>query len=252
MLKKYTLRETLDISEASELVSHVLREPVTEKDLLGYCRDQRLGAYINIPPTPVRSLEPVEYAPYYATHEFSAFGLQRIVYPQLIGKPGVLKFSFNGAAVATPSPEKHEKQPGDDTTTAPDQAEKLPLPLHDAEPLYTVIDWEMERIIKEADILLLRQELMALAEELSDSAEMDLDKRAEKGVGQTLAALVLIARQRPIDFNGDAPFSEALKLHKTKQIEFTIQSDTFRKYFRLAGDYMIAGAANPPKTKPRR
>lgn len=87
MIKKFALRETLDSSEACELISAMISSDFAPKDLLAYCREGQIHAYIRVSAKRVHSLEPEVYAPDEATHDFIASGLHRVVTTDLLDKP---------------------------------------------------------------------------------------------------------------------------------------------------------------------
>lgn len=232
MVKRFALRETLNSIEACDFISHLIREEFSETDLLAYCREGRISPYIMVKAKPIRSTEPVVYALNCATHEFSASGLHQVTSPGLIGTKEPKLFSFYGEARAIAS---SEDEPNVDSTQ---------------EPFICMVDWSEERSLGMSELLFPLRDLRDLAEGLSSAQELDLDKRAERGVGQTIAAVAALAAKGEIDLLGEAPFNKAQKLHEKGEIEFTIKRDTFKKYFSLGGDHIIVGPSRSPKFKP--
>lgn len=209
MIKKFALRETLDSSEACELISAMISSDFAPKDLLAYCIEGQIDAYIRVSAKQVHSLEPEMYAPGQATHDFIASGLHRVVTTDLLDKPTPCPMVFSGEA-------RPVIEPGD------------------AELPRFWIDWTEECRLTMEDLWFYKARLEDFAQELVSKKQQKFDSRQEKGIGQTILAVAALASKGNLDLHGDAPYAEAVKLAEMGEIEFDVHRNTFRKYFSYA------------------
>lgn len=233
MIKRFALRETLNSNEACELISTMIQSGFTETDLLAYCTEGHVTPYIKVKPKQVRSAELVVCAQDLATQDFVASGFHQVTTPELIGKPNPNLVSFLGTARAIFNQDESSD------------------PSIDYDPWHT-IEWTEDCSVPLEDLWFYKRQLESIAEEISGAKERSLDTRVEKGIGQTIAAVAALAAKGGLDLDGDVPFKQAQELHDNGEIEFTIRRDTFKKYFSMGRNYVIAGHRTPAKIKPQR
>lgn len=232
MIKRFALRDTLNSAEACELISAMIQSEFSEKDLLAYCVEGRIFAYVRVKAKRVRSTEPEICAPGLTTHHFSASGLHQITTPDLIEKPSVNLMSFCGEARAIFDPSEAYD---DSDTYSP----------------WCKIQWSEECSVAMDGLWFCKTQMESFAEEISNAKERSIDKRAEKGIGQTIAAVAALAARGDLDLCGDVPFKKAQELDANGEIEFTIGRDTFKKYFSMGSNYVIVGTSKSSKIKRR-
>jgi len=212
MIKKFALRETLDSSEACELISAMISSDFAPKDLLAYCREGQIHAYIRVSAKRVHSLEPEVYAPDEATHDFIASGLHRVVTTDLLDKPTPCPMVFSGEA-------RPVIEPG---------VAKVPR---------LWIEWTEECRLTMEDLWFYKARLEDFAQELVSKKQQKFDPRQEKGIGQTILAVAALASKGKFDLHGEVPYAEALKLAEMGEIEFDIHRNTFKKYLSYAKNW---------------
>lgn len=233
MIKRFALRETLNSNEACELISTMIQAGFTETDLLAYCTEGHVTPYIKVRSKQVRSAEFVVCAQALATQDFVASGFHQVATPDLIGMPGLHCVSFSGTARAIFNPNESSD------------------PNVDYDPWHT-IEWAEDCSVELKDLWFFKRQLESIAGEISGARDRSLDTRTEKGIGQTIAAVAALAAKGGLDLDGDVPFRQAQELHDKGEIEFTIGRDTFKKYFSMGRNHVIAGYRKSAKIKPTR
>lgn len=209
-MKKYALRKTLSCAEAAEFIAEAIKAPFTVSDLLGYCRDRHLSAYVLLREKPVVSDEIFPLADGQGTQRFSASGLHKVISPERIGisTPGRISYCGEGRVADEPEESTFSCQ----------------------------IYWSEEGALQVTDLVFHMSEVKALASDLGSAAKPKLDPRMEHSIGQIIAG---IAAKGGVDLYDKKLHSDLTKRGENGEIAFDLCSDTFKKFIQMGKDFVI-------------